>query len=109
MCLLPVSGSKTLVYGSGDAGRTIHAGENVKGLPEIMRDVGRELNIKEHRVKQGNGVIKSIHTAVDVEVHQGMDEEKRLYALDFARLMPPQSPSRKKGYCVKLRVISLLI
>jgi hypothetical protein len=95
MCLLPVSGSNTLVYGSGDAGNTIHSGEKVNGLPELMRDIAKELNIKEHKVKQGDGTVKSIHTAVDVEVHQGNDEEKRLYALDFARLMPPQSPSRK--------------
>jgi hypothetical protein len=98
MCLLPVSGSKTLVYGSGDAGNTIHAGEKVEGLSKIMKDIAQELNIKEHRVQQGgDGTIKSIHTAVDIEVHEGNDSEKRLYALDFARLMPPESPSRKPG------------
>ena len=98
MCLLPVSGSKTLVWGSGDAGNTIHAGEKVEGLANIMKDIGQELNIKQHRVQQGSdGTIKSIPTAVDVEVHEGNDPEKRLYALDFARLMPPECPSRKPG------------
>ena len=58
MCLLPVSGSKTLVYGSGDAGKTIHAGEKINGLPEMMKNVAKELNLKEHNVKQsGNNSV----------------------------------------------------
>eukprot|EP01125_Pyxidicula_operculata_P022245 TRINITY_DN898_c1_g1_i1.p1 TRINITY_DN898_c1_g1~~TRINITY_DN898_c1_g1_i1.p1 ORF type:complete len:1793 (+),score=365.55 TRINITY_DN898_c1_g1_i1:43-5379(+) len=81
MSILPL-GSDTLKYGSSDGGRTIVADETIS---EIMKDVGRLLNLREHVCSD-----KSIIGPGDIEVHLGKDN--RYYVIDFGRLMPPEAP-----------------
>jgi hypothetical protein len=46
--VLPIGGTQTLVYGSNDAARTVHA--DVGKLNEVMRQAGKFIGMKEHCV-----------------------------------------------------------
>jgi hypothetical protein len=53
------------------------------------------MNLKGHIVATRAGQEHLLYTASDVEIHQVNGE---FYALDFARLMPPEAPFDKPGY-----------
>jgi hypothetical protein len=78
---LPIN-KKTIVYGSADAGRTVHNSDPVAA--NIMQQLGKTLNLREHLVFD-----QKIIGAGDVEVHKA--EDGRYYMVDFARLLPPEA------------------
>ncbi len=86
MTQLPINAA-SLVYGSSDAGRTLHFG-HPKAL-ELCSELGKRLNLRGHRPKRSDTVI---YTPVDMEVHEA--EGGRFYALDFSRLFPPTVPRK---------------
>ena len=79
---LPLS-KNSLCYGSADAGVTVHNSEEKVG--EMMRELGKQLNIAEHKVNQS-----LIVGPGDIEGHKGSDG--KFYLLDLARLFPPERP-----------------
>ncbi|ELR21279.1 histidine kinase A family protein [Acanthamoeba castellanii str. Neff] len=94
VALLPIS-SDMLKYGSGDGGLTVHA--DIPELNEAMTAACTPLAICGHKAKD-----KTIHGPGDFEAHRGTDG--RNYVYDFARLLPPESPSedpetRTSGAC----------
>mmetsp|Transcript_25498 Transcript_25498/g.64001 ORF Transcript_25498/g.64001 Transcript_25498/m.64001 type:complete len:997 (+) Transcript_25498:196-3186(+) len=85
--VLPLDNT-TLIYGSNDAGRTVHA--DVPEFNELMKTVGNALFLEEHHV--GKHRHATVFGPGDIEGHLGLDG--RFYALDFARLSPPEAPSQ---------------
>jgi Clustered mitochondria len=73
----PSDGKKSLVYGSADAGRTVHASDPT--FNELMDRAGGRLNLAKHTVGD-----KQLSGPGDIEGHLGRDG--RRYILDFARL-----------------------
>jgi hypothetical protein len=87
-CLLPISAS-TLVYGSADAGRTVHLDDATAAA--LMAAAGAALNIKPHVVGQG----QVICGPADIEVHRSAGTaggSPRYYVVDAARVLPPEAP-----------------
>lgn len=66
MSFLPIS-KGSLVYGSSDAGKTIH--NDVPAVVPLMKKVGKKLNLLEHVV----GTQRIIGPG-DIEVHRGDDD-----------------------------------
>jgi hypothetical protein len=87
------------VYGSSDAGATIHTDNAF--VNEKMKAISQRLNLKEHRVGP-KFLDKKISTPVDLEAHYGFDG--KYYLLDFSRLLPPTTPDEKvpSSYLFKL-------
>jgi hypothetical protein len=79
---LPIN-SETIVYGSADAGRSVHNKDEF--VMQAMQEFGHDLNLREHMV---------FNTAImgpgDLEVHKGLDGFR--YMIDFARTFPPEAP-----------------
>jgi hypothetical protein len=71
--------------GSNDAGRTIKTGDQV--MDHLMHGLGEHLNLRKHLV--GKQRVPIVGPG-DIEGHLGTDG--RYYLLDFARLMPPETP-----------------
>jgi Clustered mitochondria/Translation initiation factor eIF3 subunit 135 len=89
--LLPLNG---LVYGSNDAGKTIHCAEKSPDLNGVICKLGEDLNLAKHKVMERNtGVMKEICFPVDIEIHKCATNPRCCYIIDTARLMPPQTPS----------------
>ena len=86
--VLPISG-ETLVYGSSDAGKVVCTSLDV--MNDVMRQCGKVLNLKGHLAGIGKDK-KFIYGPCDLEGHLGSDG--RLYAIDLARLFPPETPKR---------------
>ena len=86
MTQLPLSRAH-LVYGSKDAGRTVH--NDIAEFSEHMAAAGQALHLAPHPV---GGCL--LHTAGDVEGHVDPDGNK--YLLDLARTFPPESPAECK-------------
>jgi hypothetical protein len=85
--VLPIDDS-TLVYGSSDGGNLVVASLDV--MNDVMSKCSRVLNLKGHVA--GIGVnTKFIYGPCDLEGHLGHDG--RLYAIDLARLFPPETPN----------------
>lgn len=82
--LLPL-GPDTIVYGSHDAGKTVHASDPV--FNKMMDEIGVMLNLKKHTV--GKKKVPIVGPG-DIEGHKALDG--RYYLLDYARLMPSQAP-----------------
>lgn len=84
MSLLPIS-SKTLVYGSQEAGlrhpKILSCNET---LYDLMKKAAKMLNLRGH--KCGPERVK-LYSALDLEGHES--QNGRLYLLDFARAFPP--------------------
>ncbi|KAH3759766.1 Histidine kinase A [Pelomyxa schiedti] len=80
--VLPIR-SDTIKYGSSDAALHIHT--EIPELNRKMEEAAAMLNLKGHAI---NG--KLLHSAVDVEVHQGLDGN--FYIVDSARVFPPEAP-----------------
>ena len=85
--VLPVS-SKTLCFGSSDAGRTVNDSDPM--LRDLISIACKQLNLKPHKVGSEGKIVPS---PVDLEGHKGLD--KRYYVLDFSRLFPPDLMSRE--------------
>ena len=83
--LLPI-GKNTLVYGS-DNGGTTHLDD--PGFRTEMAKVCDKLNIKPHSFTPSHLPSRSVYGPVDLEGHR---VGKALYAVDLARLFPPESP-----------------
>lgn len=100
--VLPLS-SKTLVIGSGDAGRTIFDGteksarEPAKRLAELISDWGRYINVAAHDFTSTslNRRVASVKICFDLEGHIGTDGN--YYLCDFARTFPPADPHGVSG------------
>lgn len=83
--LLPI-GKNTLVYGS-DNGGTTHLDDPVFGAE--MAKVCDKLNIKGHSFTPSGLTSRTVYGPVDLEGHR---VGKAHYAVDLARLFPPESP-----------------
>ncbi|KAL6078670.1 Histidine kinase A, variant 2 [Balamuthia mandrillaris] len=93
--VLPLS-QNTIVYGSADGKRTVHA--DVPQVNDIMKEAAEEINIKGHWVTPVTdcSARRFLYACGDIEVHRGRDG--RFYLLDTHRVMPPMIPdSRYKG------------
>jgi hypothetical protein len=111
MSTLPIN-ENTIVYGSSDAGVTIHT-DNSKAI-ERMRAIADKLNLKEHKVGP-KYLEKLVSTPVDLEAHYGFDNRYYLLGkviticdwlipIDFSRTFPPTTPDRTvpSSYLFKL-------
>ncbi|CAN0292131.1 unnamed protein product, partial [Ectocarpus sp. 4 AP-2014] len=89
--VLPVS-SKTLRYGSSNAGRTVHNDDG--NLAKKLKAVAKKLNLRTHWVndKVSGPTLPEMYSACDIEGHAG--EGGSHYLLDFARSFPPESPKK---------------
>ncbi|KAK5577689.1 hypothetical protein RB653_002634 [Dictyostelium firmibasis] len=103
MSLLPIS-KKSLIYGSCDAGQTVHTSNNI--FNNLFSNASKAINIKQHHVEDINGDIKTICGPIDIEGHLGSDS--RFYLLDFARLSPPEPPKYRGSYLYKLLRLELV-
>lgn len=79
---LPIN-ANTIVYGSADAGKTVH--NHDEKIANVMQDFGHDLNLREHMVFN-----TPITGPGDLEVHHGSDGFN--YMIDFARTFPPEAP-----------------
>eukprot|EP01091_Cochliopodium_minus_P016198 TRINITY_DN5993_c0_g1_i1.p1 TRINITY_DN5993_c0_g1~~TRINITY_DN5993_c0_g1_i1.p1 ORF type:complete len:1174 (+),score=399.27 TRINITY_DN5993_c0_g1_i1:76-3597(+) len=82
--LLPLS-KNSLIYGSNDAGETIH-----REIPELNRNIdaaAKKLNLKPHKCGK-KGILMG--ACVDLEGHRGTDG--RFYMLDYSRTFPCVKP-----------------
>ena len=82
-----------------DGGKTIHNGN--EEINEKIKNVSNILNLKEHKAGESN---KNIYSCIDLEGHQSKID-KRMYCLDFSRIMPCTFPDEIKGkyshlYCL---------
>eukprot|EP01119_Soliformovum_irregulare_P021321 TRINITY_DN7074_c0_g1_i2.p1 TRINITY_DN7074_c0_g1~~TRINITY_DN7074_c0_g1_i2.p1 ORF type:complete len:833 (+),score=208.66 TRINITY_DN7074_c0_g1_i2:91-2589(+) len=84
MSVLPIS-DDTIIYGSCDAGKTVHAKDS--NFNRMMWKASSKLNIKPHRV--GHEILFS---PADLEGHRSYDG--KYYLLDFSRVFPPEAPIR---------------
>eukprot|EP01118_Nematostelium_gracile_P006177 TRINITY_DN1987_c0_g1_i1.p1 TRINITY_DN1987_c0_g1~~TRINITY_DN1987_c0_g1_i1.p1 ORF type:complete len:887 (+),score=181.40 TRINITY_DN1987_c0_g1_i1:68-2728(+) len=82
MSILPIR-DDTIIYGTCDAGRTIHSSDRKFNLR--MKKAALKLNIKPHRV--GPSIL---YSPADLEGHKGSDGN--YYLLDFSRVFPPEAP-----------------
>jgi hypothetical protein len=87
MSLLPIDRS-TLVYGSSDAGKVVHADD--QAFNDAMAMAAEKLNLRTHTVGPAGGPLTVVHSAADIEGHRGRDG--RAYVIDLARAMPPLRP-----------------
>lgn len=83
--LLPI-GKPSLVYGSDDGGTT-HLDD--PGFRQSMQNVCSALNLKAHSFTPSRTTSRTVYGPVDLEGHR---VGKALYAVDLARLFPPESP-----------------
>ena len=91
--LLPIDRS-TIIYGSNDGGKTIHNSD--PQFASMIKQVARELNLKGHMVRG-----TKIYGPGDIEAHYGRDQ--RYYVVDYARVFPPEAPSRIQEASVSSR------
>ncbi|CAM9422490.1 unnamed protein product [Ectocarpus fasciculatus] len=82
--VLPVS-SKSLRYGSTNAGRTVHNDD--ENLAKKLKAAAKKLNLRTHMVND-----TELYSACDIEGHVGEGDSH--YLLDFARTFPPESPKK---------------
>lgn len=97
LSMLPIGGN-SLVYGSDDAGRTVHFDDDV--IYEKMKQTANALNLKGHYLVADTS--KLIYGPGDIEGHLGTDNLH--YVLDYARVYPPaalvQGEIREKSRCL---------
>jgi len=103
MSLLPIS-KKSLIYGSSDAGQTVHTSNTI--FNHLFTSAAKIVNLKPHLAQDMNGDLKTIHGPVDIEGHIGTDN--RFYLLDFARLAPPEPPTHRGAYLYRLLRLELV-
>ena len=83
--LLPL-GKNSMLYGTADAGKTIHDNPKLCGM---MATAAQKLNLAPHICGSSGTLLSS---AADIEGHIGTDN--RYYLLDFSRSMPPTTPDQ---------------
>lgn len=83
MSLLPIS-KETIIYGSSDAGKTVHASD--PSFNERMAQAAHVLNLKGHKV---GPELTTVFGPADIEGHKSKTDGN-YYIVDYARLMPPQ-------------------
>jgi hypothetical protein len=94
--LLPISGDSSLIYGSCDAGNTIHCCENDPTGLALVNRLAEQLHLAPHPVVEyGTKKEKQVCMPVDIEVHQSLDDRNSRYVVDTARLLPPTAPTGK--------------
>ncbi|MEN8237451.1 MAG: hypothetical protein ABFQ95_07945 [Pseudomonadota bacterium] len=83
--LIPIT-STSLVYGSADAGKTVHDA-NLQ-VRQAMDQMGSAFNLQPHPVKNINMAL-----CCDVEVHECELNQDQIsyYCLDLARVFPPET------------------
>jgi hypothetical protein len=84
--VLPL-GANSLIYGSNDAGRTVHRDPR---FHDAMHKIADKLNLRAHFVGR-TGELKELHSAVDIEGHKG--DDGRLYILVSTTVDSTVSPS----------------
>eukprot|EP01133_Synstelium_polycarpum_P010233 gene10233-11927_t len=95
--LLPIT-KETLIYGSCDGGNTVH--DDVQEITEAMEKIGIGMNLRKHM----SGINpKSVYGPGDFEIHRSTSNE--FYALDFARLLPPQAFFDHEGTAIAHREV----
>jgi hypothetical protein len=87
MSILPIDRT-TLVYGSNDAGLTMH--NKSTRLAGKMKQAARQLNLATHLAGRDARHGTEVHSASDLEGHVGHDN--KCYLVDFSRAMPPETP-----------------
>ncbi|PRP81080.1 leucine-rich repeat-containing protein [Planoprotostelium fungivorum] len=93
MPLLPID-HDTIIYGSNDAGSTVH--DESPHLNQMMETACKMINLKPHITGLGyESKKKLIHGPGDIEGHLGKDG--RHYVLDFGRVMPPEAVTVNKN------------
>jgi hypothetical protein len=80
MPFLPIS-EGTLIYGSADAGRTVHSDADIV---RVLKECSILLHLAEHGVRG-----RVLYSAGDLEVHHTIDGA--YYMIDLARCFPPES------------------
>ena len=91
MSLLPI-GKETIVYGTDDAGATIHSKDQY--LSGLMERAAQKLNLQPHRCADlSRRHFEVLHSAADIEGHKGTDG--RYYLIDFSRTFPPENPDKE--------------
>jgi len=97
LSMLPI-GKKSLVYGSDDAGRSVHFDDDA--LYEKMKRTAQNLNLKGHYLVADPS--KMIYGPGDIEGHLG--DDLLHYVLDYARVYPPaalvQGEIKEKSRCL---------
>ena len=116
MCLLPIRGD-SLIYGSKDAGNTVHNRD--PAFAKLMADAGKRLNLCPHLCGTDPSRLVELWSACDIEGHLGVDGWRtylfhdnfddpytlgKYYLLDFSRTMPPVTPRREivQGHLYRL-------
>ena len=87
--LLPL-GKDSLIYGSNDAGLTVH--RDNADFNEMIDNASKRLNLRPHLCGTGKNPVL-MASAIDLEGHKGKDG--RFYLLDFSRVFPCEKPSPK--------------
>jgi Clustered mitochondria len=85
--LLPIH-ANTLVYGSSTGGEMVHASDH--RLNALMMRAASVIGLKGHLCGKHAQGAAYLHAPVDIEGHRGTDG--RYYLLDFARVLPPETP-----------------
>jgi hypothetical protein len=88
--ILPIN-RNTIVYGSSDVGKTVHA--DMDDVNQMMAELGQKLNLEKHIAGLSPKGCKELYTPADIEGHKGKDG--RVYIIDFARLMPPTQSDQR--------------
>lgn len=87
--ILPIN-DETIIYGSSDAGRTVHSSS--QEFNEKIDTAARILNLKPHYV---NPTVQ-LSGPGDLEGHLGTDG--KFYVLDAARTLPPEGPDENPEF-----------
>jgi hypothetical protein len=97
--LLPIN-RNSIVYGSADGGQTIKTRPDIMGyfksnmfLHFLSSDARNSLsgfNLAEHAVGRDGKI--TVAGGCDIEVHESIKKDGHLYAIDLARMFPPQAP-----------------
>ena len=85
LSVLPIS-NETIVYGSADAGKTIH--NSSPEFSKIMQKAAVRLNLKTHIVGKDPSEQVLLSSAGDIEGHIS---NNTCYLLDFSRTFPPST------------------
>eukprot|EP01102_Stenamoeba_stenopodia_P006834 TRINITY_DN190_c0_g2_i1.p1 TRINITY_DN190_c0_g2~~TRINITY_DN190_c0_g2_i1.p1 ORF type:complete len:940 (-),score=153.29 TRINITY_DN190_c0_g2_i1:120-2939(-) len=85
--VLPID-KTTIVYGSNDGGKTVHA--DIPEVNKVVEEIGTRLRLKEHKVGKDPQTSKMLYTPGNFQVHKGKDN--RYYAVGFGRIFPPEAP-----------------
>lgn len=86
--VIPIS-KQTIIYGSHDGGKTVHA--DYEAFNMRLNRIFAGFNLKAHMVKDC-----VLQACGDIEGHWGTDN--KLYLADFARLFPPEAGSVAQKY-----------